>query len=209
MDKAIINHANTHLIKWSKSKEKLVVAIDGYSGAGKTTLLHGLAKKNKNIVSVHRDDFLFSRAKVVRLFKKAKDKSRVFELSVLDVKRIERLIRLFHQGKKPYTTKVYNPLSGKIDVVKVFDLTKPILVIEGVFMYHPKLTNHLWDRRIYIKGNKREIKARRIKREKAKWGKDYIPETRSDSYFRQVVIALERYEKLYNPAKQSDLVLRV
>ena len=83
------------------------------------------------------------------------------------------------------------------------------MVIEGVFMFHPKLLNKLWDRRIYVSGNVKAIDKRRVAREKKRWGKSYFPETNPDSYFRQVIIALIRYIKQFKPEKSADKVIYV
>jgi uridine kinase len=143
------------------------------------------------------------------LLKKAKDKSKVFELEICDNKKIEKLITAFQKGERIYTTKIYNSQSGKIDIKKAYNLTKKILIIEGVFMFHPKLLNHLWNKRIYLMGDIRKIDAQRVLREKKRWGKDYFPETHPDSYFRQVTIALKRYQTKYKPNKKADLIIKI
>ena len=196
-----------YLRKWKREHSKLVVAIDGYTGVGKTTLLSELATINSDLLAVNRDDFLFSRKKVEELLNKAEDKSKVFESQVLDVEKVKALIHAFRNNQNVYSTRVYNPISGEIDIKKDFDLTKDILMIEGVFMFHPDLINHLWDKRIYLKGDLEKIDRRRVEREKESWGRDYIEEIRPDSYFRQVVIGLKRYQKDYNPEQIADLVI--
>lgn len=204
-----VNAINQAITKWSKEKTKLVVAIDGYTGVGKTTLLDALAKRNPDILAVNRDDFIFPRKTVARMFKTAADKSELFELNVCDTKKIRTLVSSFRAGRRAYHTRVYNPVSGKLDISKRFDTSKKILVIEGVFMFHPKLMLDLWDKRIYLENDSKKIDARRIKREKARWGKDYIPETHPDSYFRHVILALKRYQKLYKPKKVAHLTITV
>ena len=102
----------------------------------------------------------------------------------------------------------HDGVSGKIEEDKIFDLSKRIMVVEGVFMFHPELPlNKLWDKRIYLRGDIDKIDERRIKLEKDRWGKDYFPETHPDSYFRQVTIGLRRNNELYKPEEIADLVL--
>ena len=194
---------------WAKDVPKLVVGIDGYTGVGKTTLLNNLAKLNPNILPVNRDGFQIPRSKFQKLYKNVEDRSHVFELEMNDSKKLKKLVQTFRNSNKLYKMKAYDGVSGKINVPKTFDLSKRIMVIEGVFMFHPKLLNKIWDKRIYLKGDIKQIDKRRIARERKRWGKKYFPETHPDSYFRQVIIALKRYQKLYKPNKIADKVFRV
>lgn len=200
---------NRHILDWSKKTQKLVVAIDGYTGIGKTTLINILLKLNSNIVTVNRDDFLVSREVQESLFKNAEDRSEVFELHNTRHKDIEDLIHRYKTSDEVFKTKVFNEKTGQIDVIKTFDLSKPVLVIEGVFMFHQKLLNNLWDKRVYLDGDTNAIDERRVKREKERWGNEYFPETHPDSYFKHVIIALKKYRETYKPEIQADVVLKV
>ncbi len=205
----IAQKANEAITQWSLEKPKLIVAIDGYTGIGKTTLLNNLTNLNPDIITVNRDDFSISRKEMQGLLSKAEDKSIIWELYSTNNKAIENLILAFHNNEANYKTKTYDPISGEISIDKTFNLTKKILVIEGVFMFHPQLLNNLWDKRIYLEGDIQKIDERRIEREKARWGKDYFPESHPDSYFRQVITAFTRYIEEYQPEKLADLVFWV
>ena len=206
----IIKQINNKIILWSKEKDKLVVAIDGYTGLGKTTILKKLVEVNPEIISVNRDDFLFSRQEIEERLNKSKDRSSVFEREVNDDKKIEGLVNAFKNGEVSYSVFIRDSVSGKVEVKKIFDLSKRIMVIEGVFMFHPELgLNKLWDKRIYLHGDVSRIDERRVKREKEKWGKDYFPETHPDSYFRAVTTGLKRYIDLYSPEEIADLVIKI
>lgn len=207
--KKLANQANKAIILWAQGRDKLIVAIDGYAGIGKTTLLNNLAKINPGIVAVNWDDFILSRDIFKKKLAKAKDRSKVFELEVGDSKKLKDFISAYRTIDKLYKMDAYDGSTGKVNLPRAFDFSKKIMIIEGVFMFHPELSrSKFWDKRIYLKGNMKKITERRIKREKKRWGKNYISETHPDSYFKQVVIALDRYIKLHRPEKIADLVLR-
>lgn len=202
--------ANKAITLWAKDADKIVVAIDGYTGIGKTTLLLNLAKLNPDIIPVHRDDFMFPREIVQEKLTKAEDRSKVFELEVCNNEKLKDFIISFRNTNTIHAMDAYNGFTGKLDTPRTFDFSKKIMVIEGVFMFHSELIHtELWDKRIYLEGDIDKIAERRVAREKERWGKDYFPETHPDSYFRHVVIGLNRYIRSHHPEKIADLVLRV
>lgn len=178
----LAKQANEKIKEWAEGREKLVVAIDGYTGVGKTTLLENLVKLNSDIVPMHMDDFFVDSQTFHENWDRAKeagDASKAFELEQYDLGKIKKVVADF---------------SGKI------------LVVDGVFMLHERVKN-LWDKVIYLDGDMEKIDQRRVAREKARWGEKYFPETHPDSQFRQVIIALKRYRQEYEPEEQADLVL--
>lgn len=195
MDKLALQ-AIEKIREWSANRDKLVVAIDGYTGVGKTTLLDNLVKLNPEIVAVHWDDF-------IKPGKSADPKA----FSYIDHEKVEEVINDFRQQNGIYQTKIYNPHTGEVDTPIEYDFSKKILVIDGVFMFHPDILNHLWDKRIYVDGDTEEIDRRRVIREKARWGDKYFPETHPDSIFRKVTTNLKRYRAEHKPEEKADLIL--
>ncbi|MEK7586394.1 MAG: hypothetical protein AAB453_00815 [Patescibacteria group bacterium] len=133
--KELAIEADKYIRIWAQTVDKLVVAVDGYTGVGKTTLVNELAKLNPDITFIHQDDFLLPKEQIEKLLADAKDKSKVFELEVRDNRKLEGVINLFKTGESE----------------------KGILVIDGVFMFHPQNLNHLWNRRIYLTGDLQKI----------------------------------------------------
>lgn len=187
---------------WVSKRPKLVVGIDGYSGAGKTTLLNAIARDNSKILAVHMDDFILPIKLRENLIAKANDKATVFELQWNDYTAIRNLIIAFRNGERKFTAKLPDGST------KTYDLSKDILLLEGVFLFHPKLLDDIWDKRVYIHTDLGVADKRRVTREKAKWGDDYFPESHPDSFYRLFKIAHKRYEENYKPIEKADLVLK-
>lgn len=204
-----IKQVEEKIAEYSKGHKKLVVGIDGYSGIGKTTLLNKLVENNQNILPVFRDDFIKSRKVIERLLKNADDKSKIMELEWCDNEKIKKLVDKFRKSDKPYSLKIFNPTTGNVDLKKIFDLSKKIMIVEGIFLFHPKLTNDIFDLRILLEGDNEAADERRRKREKERWGDKYFPDTHPDSYFRLVKIAFDRYYKLYKPQQRADLIIKM
>lgn len=191
------------------SKGKIVVAIDGYSGSGKTTLLKKLAKNNRAILPVFIDDFIRTGTSRRASLKKAIDKSKVVELDWNNVRKVKQLIRKFRKSSQLYDIAVYDPKTDQHDKRKMFDLSKKVLVVEGIFLFHPKLFRNTFDIRIFLDTDMSQADRRRILREKKRWGDKYFPEDHPDSFVRLFKIAYKRYVKQYQPKKLADFVIKV
>ena len=82
-------------------------------------------------------------------------------------------------------------------------------MVEGVFLFHPEVLGDVWDKRIYLDGNMKQADARRVRREKARFGKNYFPETHPDSFARLFKLAHRRYRLIYKPKQKANLVIKI
>lgn len=176
------------LEEWQR-EGKLVVGVDGYSGIGKTTLCNHIAEIYPPVEVLSMDDYV----------------------TTANIK--DNLLPQITSGL-PTLTLEWKPEGGIIKLrqaIQVFRDSvdgKKNLLVEGIFLYHPDLDD-VWDRRIYLGGDFEQADARRIKREKERWGDKYFPETHPDSYARLFKIAHKRYEELCHPKEHSDLIIQM
>ncbi len=180
---------------WLNKEERLTIAIDGYSGTGKTTLLKELNKEFKDILAVYMDDFILPGDQRDKWIKKLKDKSEAYEFHWYYYDKIKELVNEFKkQSKDTFTVKRYRSNTDSYKTYN-YDLTKKILIIEGIFLFHPKLFNNIFDKKVFLDIDLEEADKRRVVREKKRWGKDYFLEDHPDSYTRIFKIAYRRYLK--------------
>ncbi len=202
---------NEKIKVWLKDRTKLVLAIDGYAGSGKTTVVDFIAKQNPEVLAVHLDDFIHHWKVRKKMIEKDKDKSRIFEYNWYRYKELEKLIKTFKfKNKGLVKIKLYDYKKNDFGPKKSFDLSKKILVVDGIFLFHPKHeVNKLWDRTIYLDVDFVKADRKRIKREKKKWGREYIPENHPDNWTKYFKEAYRRYTKKYKPQKSRDLVFEI
>ncbi len=199
---------NNHITKWQREKNRLIVAIDGYSGSGKTTVLNYLAKQNINVLAVHLDEFIEHWKKRKRMMDSVQDRSLIFEYKWYRYKELIHLLRVFKEKDEQSTAfRIYDFERNDFGDTKVFDLSKPVLVIEGIFLFHPRLAiNELLDKRVYLTVNFDKADKRRVAREKKQLGKRYVRENHPDSYVLPFKVAYRRYVNQFNPSGVSDVV---
>lgn len=203
---------NQVIIARLKERVKLIVAIDGYAGTGKTTIANHLKLLNRQVEVVHLDDFIKHWKIRKHLIDSAKDKSKVFEYDWYRYRELEKLIRSFKKhrtGKslqKVYDYKL-NEYSAK---PKAFSLSKKILVVDGIFLLHPKhKLNQLFDFTVYLDADTNRADKRRMAREQAEFGDKFLPDNHPDNWFRYFKQAYLRYMKKYRPQKRASLVFKV
>ena len=207
----IAEKINEQIKVWQKDHAKLVVAIDGYAGSGKTTVADFIAKQNSDALTVHMDDFIHHWKDRKKMIDEAKDKSKVFEYKWYRYDDLERLIKEFKTKNKGIIKfKIYDYDKNDFGPQKSFDLSKKILVIDGIFLFHPKLKiSKMLDRTIYLDVDFAKADKKRIAREKKKWGKDYIPENHPNNWAKYFKEAYRRYVKEHKPQKNRDFVFKV
>ena len=119
-----------------------VITIDGITCSGKSLLaellLKELKKKNKKVVLINKDLFLFTRVKRINATNKVK--KNIFHQNQLhyDLKKLYRVIKFLTQPSSLKTlrvSKLYNRKNGKNDLSATFKFRKNNLIIfEGIYI---------------------------------------------------------------------------
>ena len=196
---------------WEKTHIQLVVAIDGYAGSGKTTVADFISKNNPDALVVHLDDFIRHWKDRKQMMDTARNKSKIFELNWYRYNDLEKLIKKFKTKKeKIIKLKTYNFDRNDFGPKKSFNLSKKILVLDGIFLFHPRhKISKFFNKRIYLDINFNKADKKRILREKRKWGKSYIQENHTHNWIKHFKKAYVRYVKEYKPKKIADIVISV
>lgn len=207
----IAKRINEKIKVWSKDYSKLIVAIDGYAGAGKTTVADFIAKQNPDVLIIHLDDFIKHWKDRKWMMDHSKKKSKVFEYDWFRYGDLEQLINTFKtKNKGLIKLKTYDYNKNDFGPLRTFNLSKKILVIDGIFLFHPRhKINENWNKTVYLDADLAKADKKRIARERNSWGKEYIPEDYPDNWIKYYKEAYQRYIKLYKPQKNRDLIFRI
>jgi uridine kinase len=207
----IAKKVNIELKRWARRHKRFIVVIDGYAGSGKTSIADRIAELNPDCLIVHLDDFIKHWKTRKQMMDTAHDRSKVFEYKWYRYDTLERLVKAFLGGRRKYIhLKLYDFDNNEFTTPQVFGLSKNILVIERIFLLHPRhKRNTLWTRGVFLKVDIEKAEERRVSREKRRWGEAYLPEDHPDSYIRDFRIAYKRYLDLYKPEQRADLVIDV
>lgn len=209
----IIQQACNAIQGWESDK-KIIIGIEGYSGTGKSTLLRELEKRMPDILAVHRDDFMIPRKAWRSYFANATDKAKALEYMTVDIPQILEFAEKYRQTNDKQTfllraDESSGSTSGEKTFPFSFDFSKRIMVIEGIWLFHPHQFDQIFDYRIYLDANQDAADERRRKREMVRWGDRYFPDTHPDNYFRLIKVAYNDYLKKYRPRERADLVMLV
>ncbi|MDO8452021.1 MAG: AAA family ATPase [bacterium] len=207
----IAKKINENVKVWVQDHAKLIVVIDGYAGSGKTTVADYIAKRNSDVAVLHLDDFIKHWKERKKLIEKAKDKYKVFEYSWYrygDLEKITRQLKSKKRGIVKYKTYDYD--KNDFGPEKTIDLSRKVLVIDGIFLlHHEHKLSKFWDKRVYLDVDFDKADRMRIAREKKKWGREYLPESHSDNWTRYFKTAYRRYVKKYKPQEHADVMFRI
>ena len=200
---------NSEIKAWSKDDARLVICLDGYAGSGKTTIADLIPKQNPEILVIHLDDFIRPAAERKKLMEEAEDRSKIFEFEWYRYDVLEKLITAFKHGNDAeYEEQIYS-FETHAFVPRKFDFSKKVLLIEGIFLFHPRHSiSKMFDKKIYIDADFEKADERRIAREMEKWGKDYVPETHPDNWTQHFKIAYRRYIEECYPERIADFIAR-
>lgn len=205
--KSVAIAINQQIVERLKTRDKLVVAIDGYAGSGKTTAANYLGEMNQDVLVVHLDDFIHHWLNRKKWMDERQDRSEVFEFNWYRYDELEKLIKQFKlKSKGLLHLKTYDFDKNDFTETKSFDLSKKVLVIDGIFLFHPKHEiSRFWDLRVYLNIDFVSGDERRIAREKKKWGKQFLPDDHPDSYVSAFKEAYQRYIDTYDPKRLADV----
>ncbi|HUC96504.1 MAG TPA: hypothetical protein VMR16_02455 [Candidatus Saccharimonadales bacterium] len=195
---------------WILPDNKIIIGIDGYSGAGKTTLAQSIEKRSDVFLVVNRDDFAIPRKEFADSFTKLKtevEKVRLLVNNTIDVDELASFLKMYKNTNDKIAWRVRDGVSGLKDKQKIFDFSKKVLIIEGIFLFHSRKLQELIDKKIFIDTNIELADNRRRAREMDKWGNDYFPDTRPDSYSRLIKLGFIDYLNNERPMNQADLVI--
>lgn len=207
----IAKRVSRKIKRWARQHKRFIVVIDGYAGSGKTSVADRIAELNPDYLVVHLDDFIKHWKMRKQMMDTAQDRSKVFEYKWYRYDAVERLVKAFLSGRRKYIRlRLYDFDKNEFTTPQAFDLSKNILVIEGIFLLHPQhKRNTLWGKRVFLKVDREKAEERRILQEKRRWGEAYLPEEHLDSYIRDFRIAYKRYLDRYKPEQRADFVIDV
>jgi len=207
----IAKKINQKIKKWAQQDSKLIIAIDGYAGSGKTSVTNRIAELNSSCLIIHLDDFIKPWQVRKQMLDTARDQSKVFEYKWYRYNTVERLVKRFLSVNTGHIRlKVYDFGKNKFIASRVFNLSKNILIIEGIFLLHPlHKRNTFWQKRIFLNTDLKKADNRKIAEIRQKFGAKWSPKDHPDSYlsyFHEVYI---QYLNHYHPEQKADLIINV
>ena len=178
-----------------------LIGISGNSGSGKTTFINELKRhfSNDEVCIISQDDFYKP------INRQQKDEKGVtnFDLpSAIDVTQLYETIKDVSQGKEvSFNEYTFNNSDKKSKII--VKKPAPIIIVEGVFVFHYTEINDLLDMRIMIASEDIKSLIRRIKRDGDERGYDI-----NDVLYRYEAHVYPACKKYIQPhANEVDMII--
>lgn len=183
-------------------KEKpYLIGITGGSGSGKTTLIRELEKvfSKKEVCVISLDDYYYPKGKQ----KVDEEGVTNFDLpGAINKKAFLVDLKLLIAGKSFQRTE-YTFNNEKAKPRKITLRPAPIIIVEGLYIFHYKKINALLDLRVFVHAKANVKLIRRIIRDKTE--RNYPLEDVLYRYEHHVLPSFERYIEPYR--ERADLVI--
>jgi uridine kinase len=179
----------------------LIVGICGGSGSGKTTLIRELKTtfEKKELCIISQDDYYRPReeqeidAEGIKNFDLPKS---------IDKKAFYKDVKKLIEGKAVHRTE-YTFNNEKAHPKELVFEPAPIIIVEGIFVFHFKKVRSLLDLKIFLHAKENLKVIRRIKRDKEE--RNYPLEDVLYRYENHVLPTFERYIKPY--MDEADIII--
>jgi len=191
----------------TKRHHPICVGIDGVDASGKTTLANSLADylKSQNIEIIRASIDGFHNPKSVRYQKGRNSPEGYYQDSFNNQAVIDNLLApLGENGNLQYKKAIFDFKTDSKDVLPVQTANKDsILIMDGVFLFRPKLVNY-WDLKIFIKADFKITVSRATKRDGYYLGSE---QEILDKYNQRYVPGQQLYFQEANPQEKADIII--
>ena len=201
----MINKITKEIIKRSENKDIFIVGLSGPDASGKTQmskkLIEELQNRGINILYIPSDWFHFPKAH------RRAAKGEPYEQFLYHTINFDRLIEEVLEPVKN-RSKTIEFIHFNVDTDKgqrkTIELKYPlVLLIEGIFLFQPKLADY-FDFKIYLDVSPNETIKRAITRDKYRFGKAKEVTERYQSKYNK---GQRLHRKLHKPLELADLII--